>query len=221
MQLSTNYIKKIQKYIENPIIGLSLYVFIFIYNLYGLIILENKKNKPTKIHPTARVHPSACISLYGVQIGKNVIIGKKAVIKFDTHIQPGVIINDNCVIGDTGYQIYRYKTKRLQVIHTGGVIISENAVIGSNTCIDRGLFGKFTYIGSRSKIGEHAHIGHNIHIGSDSTIEDNVTIGGNTFTGERVYIRNNSVISNRLKISSNSVVKQGTIVTRDILENVA
>ena len=79
MQLSTNYIKKIQKYIENPIIGLSLYVFIFIYNLYGLIILENKKNKPTKIHPTARVHPSACISLYGVQIGKNVIIGKKAV----------------------------------------------------------------------------------------------------------------------------------------------
>lgn len=101
----------------------------------------------------------------------------KTVIKPHTTINSGVIIQDQCVIGDSGYQIYRYKTKRLPIIHTGRVLISDDVYIGPNTCIDRGLFGKNTYIGPRSKIGEHVHIGHNIWIGPDSIIGNKVTIG--------------------------------------------
>jgi UDP-3-O-[3-hydroxymyristoyl] glucosamine N-acyltransferase len=146
---------------------------------------------------------------------------KKTVIKPHTTIHSGAIIRDQCVIGDSGYQIYRYKTKRLPIIHTGGVLISNDIHIGPNTCIDGGLFGKITYIGPRSMIGEQVHIGHNIWIGSDSIIEEKVTIGGNTFIGEKVHIGNNSVISNRINISSNSILKPGTIATRDIMDNTA
>jgi UDP-3-O-[3-hydroxymyristoyl] glucosamine N-acyltransferase len=196
-----------------------LFLLFYIYNIYGSAILRlHKKTKQTKIHPTAQIHPSACISPWGVVIDKNVKIGKKTVIKPHTTINSGVIIQDQCVIGDSGYQIYRYKTKRLPIIHTGRVLISDDVYIGPNTCIDRGLFGKNTYIGPRSKIGEQVNIGHNTKIGSESIIGNKVTIGGNTLIGEKVHIGNNSVISNRINISSHSVLKPKTIATRGISE---
>lgn len=217
MHFTISHIREIQQYSEKPILGFILFALFYAYNIFGSLILHfHKYTRKTKIDPSAIIHPSACISPWGVVIDKNVKIGEKSIVKAHTTMQPGVTIHDQCVIGDKGFQIYRYKKKRLPIIHTGGVYISDDVDIGPNTCIDRGLFGKITFIGPRTMVGEHVHIGHNIWIGSDNTIEDKVTIGGNTFIGEKVHIGYNSVISNRISISSNSVLNPDTITTRDI-----
>lgn len=220
MNLTSKNIKKIHQISKNPVCGFFLFLIFSVYNFYGSFILQlHKFTRPTIIDPTAQIHPSASISHWGVHVKKNVIIGENTVIKPHTTIYSGTTIHDRCVIGDTGYQIYRYRKKRLPIIHTGHVIISNDVEIRNNTCIDRGLFGKITCVGAQSKIREHVHIGHNIWIGSGSIIEDKVTIGGNTYIGEKVHIKNNSVISNRINISSKSVLKPGTIATQDISEN--
>ncbi len=220
MQIRHIYIRIIKQLHERPGFGFILYVVVYLYNIYGSCMLHiHARTKPTNIDPSAIIHPTACISPWGVNIGRDVVIGKKTVIKPRTTIQSGVIIHDRCVIGDTGFQIFRYKTKRLPLIHTGDVCISDGVYIGPGTCIDRGFFRKTTYIGPRTKIGANVHIGHNIWIKSDSIIEDYVTVGGNTIIGEKVHIGNNSTISNRIIISSNSVLKPGTITTRDISDS--
>jgi UDP-3-O-[3-hydroxymyristoyl] glucosamine N-acyltransferase len=217
MQLNPSHIRKIQQFSEKPIIGFIIFTLFSVYNLFGSLILQfHKFTRPTIIDPTAQIHPSASISPWGVYIGKNVIIDENAVIKPYTTIQSGATIHYGCVVGNSGYQIFRYKMNRLPIVHTGHVIISENVIIGNNSCIDRGLFGKITCIGAQSKIGEHVNIGHNTNIGYESIIQNRVTIGGNTLIGERVNIDNNSVISNRINISSGSKLTSGTVATHDI-----
>lgn len=217
MNLTSINIRKFHQISKNPVCGFFLLVIFSFYNFYGSFILQlHKFTRPTIIDPTAQIHPSASISPWGVYIGKNVIIDENAVIKPHTTIQSGATIHYGCVVGNSGYQIFRYKMNRLPIVHTGHVIISENVIIGNNSCIDRGLFGKITCIGAQSKIGEHVNIGHNTNIGYESIIQNRVTIGGNTLIGERVNIDNNSVISNRINISSGSKLTSGTVATHDI-----
>lgn len=217
MQLTTIYIKKIQIISEKPMIGLILYFIISIYNIYGTIILHlHKKTKQTQIDPTAQIDPSACVSPWGIYIKKNVSVGDRTVIRFKTSIGSQTHIENSCVIGNTGFQVIRYRDHRLSVVHTGKVIIGEGVQIGERTSVDRGLFGGTTSVGDYTRIGSHTIIGHNIKIGSHCIIGDSVAIGGKSIIGDRVTIGNNVSIANRIKIESGSTIIADSIITRDV-----
>jgi len=217
MQLNISHIREIQQYSEKPVLGSILFTLFSVYNLYGSIILYiHKYSRPTKINPSAIIHPSACISSWGVVIDKNVKIDEKSIIKAHTTIQSGVTIHDQCVIGDTGFQIYRYGMKRLPIVHTGSVNIANDVEVGEKTCIDRAVFGKTTFIDSHTRIGKNVKIGHNIRIGAYCIIDDDVAIGGNSTIGDHVHIGKQVTISNRIKIGPNNAISPGVVQTRDL-----
>jgi hypothetical protein len=79
MRLTLSHIREIQQFSEKSVLGFILYVLFYAYNIYGSLILHIETiTRPTKIDPSAIIHPSTCISPWGVVINKNVKIGKKS-----------------------------------------------------------------------------------------------------------------------------------------------
>ncbi|HTB99379.1 MAG TPA: LpxD N-terminal domain-containing protein, partial [Ferruginibacter sp.] len=108
-------------------------------------------------------------------IGNHVSIGKNTV------IHPNVSIGDHCIIGDNvviqsgtviGSDAFYYNTKKNRPLwykrmpSCGRVIIENNAEIGANCTIDRGVSSD-TIIGEGTKFDNGIHIGHDTVIGKN------------------------------------------------------
>lgn len=89
------------------------------------------------------------------------------------------------------------------IIVKAGVIVSVDAVIGDNVSIE-----------------EYAVIGHDCVIGAHSQISSFVMIAGHCEVGEGTYIAIHVAVRDRIKIGANSVVGMGSMVSRDIPNNV-
>ena len=113
-------------------------------------------------------------------------------------IEPGALIRDKVILGNN-------------VVVMMGAIINIGASIGDNTMIDMGAV-----IGSKAKIGKNCHISAGAVIAGvieppskkEVIIEDNVFVGSN------------AVIFEGVTIKSGSVIGAGSIVTKDVPNNV-
>ncbi|RIJ28096.1 UDP-3-O-(3-hydroxymyristoyl)glucosamine N-acyltransferase [Henriciella mobilis] len=177
--------------------------------------VAESESKPSNVHQTAQVAPSAFIGA-GAAIGDRTVIGPNAV------IGPGVQIGRDCEIGanasvqcaliGNGVKIYsgaRIGESGFGVMggpygaedapQYGRVIIQDYVTIGANTCIDRGAFDD-TIIGERTKIDNLCQIAHNVVIGRNValasfagisgsvTIEDGAMLGGRAGIADHVHI---------------------------------
>jgi len=141
---------------------------------------------PAKIGFGSYVHPSA-------SIGKNCVIGK------DCHIEAGVVIYDNCTVGDRvtihansviGGDGFYYKARvgsfeKLRSV--GSVEIADDVEIGAACTIDRGVSGA-TSIGKMTKIDNQVHVGHDTQIGACCLIAAQVGIAGCVKIGDEVKL---------------------------------
>jgi UDP-3-O-[3-hydroxymyristoyl] glucosamine N-acyltransferase len=129
----------------------------------------------------------------------------------------GCIFKPFCIVGDFGHEIVYYNNQQYVMPHFGGVRIGKGVLIGSNTCVDAGLFDD-TVIGDYTTIDNLCHIAHNVTIGKNciivagSTIMGGVTIGDNT----RVC---SATIRDRLNVGSNVVVGMCSAVVEDAPDN--
>ena len=90
-----------------------------------------------------------------------------------------------------------------------GVVIFENVSIGVNTIIG---FGSF--------IWKNVVIGHDVKIGKYSVINSGAVINGFVNIGDEVLIGANATIRNGISIGKGTYVSMGSVVHRDIPENV-
>lgn len=97
----------------------------------------------------------------------------------------------NIILGDGFYSNYN-----LTILDCAGVVIGDNVLIGPNVCITTA--------------------GHPIHYQSRRKYEyaDEITIGNNVWIGANV------VINPGVKIGDNTVIGSGSVVTKDIPDNV-
>ena len=99
--------------------------------------------------------------------------------------------------------------------------IGNNSIIGEGTVVQWGAF-----ISCDCKIGENcfiqpsSNVGHNTVIGNDCTISTHVAISGGVTIGENTYIAVGVSVVQGAMIGSNSVVGMGSVVVRDIPDNV-
>ena len=103
------------------------------------------------------------------------------------------------------------------VTHFGGVQIGDNVFIGSHVNIARGTIDD-TIIHNGVKIAPSTHIGHNNNIGENATIICS-NLYGSVRIGNDSYITA-STIQNQCVIGSHTVIGMGSLVTRDIPDNV-
>ena len=146
--------------------------------------------KGAKIKKRVVIFPGVFIG-DNVEIGENTIIFPNVVIYPDTKIGKNCIIHAGVVIGSDGFGYAQEPKnqgfKNIKIYHFGSVEIGDNVEIGSNSAIDKALFGK-TYIGEGTKIDNLVQIGHNVQIGKHSILVGQVGVSGSAVIGNYVMI---------------------------------
>ena len=175
--------------------------------------------KRNVISSSSKIHKSCWIEDNNVRIGKNTIIGPNVCIFRNTVIGNDVEIKSNSVIGGKGFQNYLFNKKLFSVSHAGGVLIKNNVEIGSNTCVDKGIFMEKTTIDSGTKIDNLVHIAHNVKIGKNCAIVANSFLGGSSIIKDNSHIAMSSTIRDQIIIGKNAFVGMGSVVTKNVKSN--
>ncbi|MGB2991128.1 MAG: UDP-3-O-(3-hydroxymyristoyl)glucosamine N-acyltransferase [Paenisporosarcina sp.] len=177
-------------------------------------VVETKSiGKQVYIGHHCYIGPEVVIS-DNVRIENNVSIQGKVTIGKDSIIRSGV------VIGTEGFGYFENTDGiNVRVPHFGGVIIGEDVEIGANTCIDRGTLGDVE-IGNHVKINNLCHIAHNVIIEDHVMIGALVIISGSVSIKKNVYISPGATIRNQVTIGANSLIGLGSVVVKDVEDNV-
>ena len=168
----------------------------------------------TFISRSAKITPSAVIS-ENVYISDHAEIGAGVVILPNSYIGPGVVIKPNAVIGGNGFEP-TWGSERRVVSHTGGVWLSTGVHIGSCNCVDKGLFGDFTTLGSYTLLDNLVQFAHSSRAGKFCSITACAEISGSVVLGDGVWLGPNSSISQGIHIADHCYVGTGSVVVRDL-----
>lgn len=189
------------------------------YTLMNFLSAATYRKIPSVIDPTATVHPTAYVSEFNVEIGKNVLVEPKVT------ILPDVVIGDNCIIragavlGSEGYEHKLTTRGVLSVFHDGKVVLGRNVEVGSNSTLDKGFSFRHTIIGDSTKIDNLVHVSHCVQAGKNCFIIACSMISGSVTIGDNVWIGPNATIAPYLTIENGSFVTLGSVVTQRVLEN--
>lgn len=195
--------------------------------------LYNSNLEPPQIAPSAQIAKSAkigagskigenCIITDGVVIGENCEIGAECVIfpnvvlYNDTKIANRVRIGANSVIGSDGFGYAHTELgEHIKIYHNGCVKIEDDVEIGSNTSIDRAVFGQ-TIIKRGVKIDNLVQIGHNCEIGEFSIIVSQVGLAGSTTTGRNVVLGGQAGAAGHLHIGDFAQIGAKGAIAKDV-----
>jgi UDP-3-O-[3-hydroxymyristoyl] glucosamine N-acyltransferase len=224
------------KMISAIIITSSLYEKIDVKNI-GIIISDNPKALFYKIHnylvekefywedfkteidTSTIIHPGVNIPKKNLKIGKNCVIEEGVIIHEGVIINDNVIIRSGTILGSNGFQFLNDGEVVFQV-KTGGLLtIGNNVEVQHNCCLDRGVLGGVTILHDNVKVDNFVHIAHDCVIGERTLITAGVKFGGRTIVGNDCWIGINSTISNGLNIGNNVTISLGSVVTRDVADN--
>lgn len=176
------------------------------------------------IAPSAVIGKDVRIGV-GCVIEGNVTIGDRTVIHHNVVIRNGTKIGADCTIysgariGERGYNytVDEHGEKHM-LKHYGGVSIGDRVHIGENVCISRGAIDDTT-ICDGVKIDALVHVAHNCIIGKNSMILVPTSVSGSVEIGENCHIAAD-IIRNQVKIGDNAMLGLGSVVVKDIPENV-
>ena len=159
-----------------------------------------------------------CFVDKNVVIGDDVVISSNVVLVNNVKIGNRVSIQSMSAIGEDGFGYYEDDVgAKTMIKHHGGVVIEDDVFISSHVNIARGTMGD-TVIHSGTKIAPNTHIGHNCVIGRNVTIICSEIFGSVTID-DNSYI-SKSVIKNQLKIGKDVIVGMGSVVLKDVPDNV-
>lgn len=209
-----------------------------------LEIFSGQHERPSGIHPSSQISPSAkiCDNVYigacaviednaeiltgsevhaGAFVGSGCVVGEGSIIEPHAVLFANVKVGRNClihsgaVIGCDGFGFIREDNTIVKIPQVGGVTIGDNVEIGACTTIDRGTMTD-TVINSGTKIDNHVQIGHNVKIGSNCIICSMSGIAGSTVIEDDVTISVQAGVTDHVTIGRGAVIAGRTGVTNDI-----
>ncbi len=166
----------------------------------------------SRIHPGARVHPTASIDTHNVLIADGVEIGAGCVLSGRVKVGRRVQVHPGSVIGAAGFQTMRVDGRLVELGHVGGVTIGDDAVVFANATIARGLFRQNTVIGEGCRIGNNAFVSHNTQLGRNTTVGHGTVVNGNVNAGAEVWIGPGACVANNVTIGDGARVDLGATV---------
>lgn len=171
--------------------------------------LPSRRGSGNTIAASAQIHDH-------VVIGDNSVIMDYAVLLPNTRLGNDVLVKPHATIGGQGFQLRTFQGRRSLAPHAGGVFIDDNAAIGSQTCIDCGLFGDFTTIGSQTIVDNLVHIAHSAQIGANATIVACAEVSGSVRIGDGAWLGPRSCTNPGLNIGHDALIGTGSTVVKDI-----
>ena len=173
----------------------------------------------------------------GAVIGKNctilahVYVGVNAVIGDNTVLYPSVVVYRDCKVGSdcmihanttVGADGFGFATNKRgehkKIYQNGNVVIEDDVEIGSNSCIDRAVFGS-TMIKKGVRIDNLVQIGHNCEIGEYSVFVAQSGSAGSTKLGRNVVVGGQSAFAGHLEIAPFSTFAARSGITKNITES--
>ncbi|MBL4871605.1 MAG: UDP-3-O-(3-hydroxymyristoyl)glucosamine N-acyltransferase [Robiginitomaculum sp.] len=171
-------------------------------------------------------------------IGQGAIIGKGTIIGANSVIGPGVVLGENCVIGAnvvieyailgdhckihhgavigcTGFGVAVSADGGVDIPHYGRVVIGDHVSVGSQTTIDRAMFGE-TKIGDGCKFDNQVQIGHNNTIGPNCMFAAHVGISGSCVIGARVIMGGKAGVADHINIGDGASLAASAGTMHDI-----
>ena len=183
----------------------------------------------TKVSPKAEIANGAvigknCMIMAHVYIGAEAIVGDNTVIYPNVTVYRDCIVGSDCmihantVIGSDGFGFATNKMGEHRKIYQNGNVVIENDVeIGSNTSIDRAVFGSTT-IKKGVRIDNLVQIGHNCEIGEYSVLVSQSGFAGSSKLGRNVVMGAQSGVAGHLEIAPFNTFAARTGVTKTIKE---
>jgi len=150
-----------------------------------------------------------------VEIGENTVIEHNAVIHSGTKIGKNCLVRTHASIGGDGYGYIEMGKGLVKQPHLGGVTLSDNVEIGSNTCVVRGMIND-TYLGEYVKVDNLVHIAHDCFIDDYSFIIAGAELSGYVRVGKRSRVAPNACVKQRLSIGNDAIVGLGAVVTKNV-----
>jgi len=173
----------------------------------------------------------------GATIGKNcnimagVYVGSNAVVGDNTTLYPNVVLYRDCKVGSEciihagtaiGSDGFGFASDKMgmhkKIYHIGNVVIEDDVEIGSNTSIDRAVFGT-TLIKQGSRLDNLIHIAHNCEIGEYSVIAGQTGLAGSSKLGRSTVFGAQSGVAGHLEIAPFNTFAARTGVTKTIKES--
>lgn len=156
-----------------------------------------------------------CLIGHDVVIGSNARICAGSIIK-NAVIGDNVLINENAVVGSSGFTMTSDEEGNLIRIPTlGKVYIGNSVEIGAHDNISCGSSGN-TIIEDYVKLDALVHIGHDAYLSKNVEITACSVIGGFDWLGCHTYVGLNATVRNRIDLGNYSVVGMGSTVTKSV-----
>ena len=198
--------------------------------------LEDYDSPKALVGEGSVVSPKAEIA-NGATVGKNctimagVYIGSNAVVGDNTILYPNVVLYRDCKIGSEcivhagtalGSDGFGFASDKMgmhkKIYHNGNVVIEDDVEIGSNTSIDRAVFGT-TLIKQGSRLDNLIHIAHNCEVGEYSVIAGQTGLAGSSKLGRSSVFGAQSGVAGHLEIAPFNTFAARTGVTKTIKES--
>ncbi|MCB1887024.1 MAG: acyl-ACP--UDP-N-acetylglucosamine O-acyltransferase [Rhodocyclaceae bacterium] len=174
------------------------------------------------IHPTAIVHPDACLA-EGVEVGAYSIIGPHVEIGRDTWIGPHVVVEGHTRIGEQNriFQFcsvgavpqdkkYADEPTRLEIGDRN--TIREYCSFNVGTAQDGGV----TRVGSDNWIMAYVHVAHDCIVGDHTIFANNATLAGHVEVGDWAILGGFTGVHQFGRVGAHSFCGVGTVLLQDL-----
>ncbi|QOP45729.1 UDP-3-O-(3-hydroxymyristoyl)glucosamine N-acyltransferase [Sulfurimonas paralvinellae] len=155
----------------------------------------------------------------GAQIGDNTILYPNVVVYRDCKVGNDCIIHAGTVVGSDGFG---FASNRLgehkKIYHIGNVVIEDDVEIGSNTSIDRAVFGT-TLIEKGARLDNLIQVAHNCVFGKGSVAAAQSGFAGSTIIGQNNVFGAQSGTAGHLKIAPFNTFAARSGVTKSVKES--
>ena len=181
----------------------------------------------TKVSAKAEIANGAVIGK-GSTIMAGAYVGANAKVGDNTIIYPNVVIYKDCVVGNDciihagtaiGSDGFGFASNKMgehnKIYHNGNVVIGDDVEIGSNTSIDRAVFGS-TIVKTGARLDNLIHIAHNCEIGEYAVIAGQAGFAGSSKVGRSNVFGAQSGVAGHLEIAPFNTFAARTGVTKTV-----
>jgi UDP-N-acetylglucosamine acyltransferase len=173
------------------------------------------------IHPTAVIHPKACldpttkIGPYAVidehvSLGPDCIVGPHVYLTGHTSIGAHNTFHAGCVIGDAPQDL-KYKNEPT------GLRVGDHNVFREHVTVHRSArLEEETVIGSNNFLMQHSHVAHNVTFGNDVILAGGALLAGHVTVGDRAFISGNCLVHQFVRVGTLALMQGGSAISKDL-----
>ena len=215
--------------VENPYWAMAILSKYFAPLIEDDTLPEPVIGKGSKVSPKAELAKGAvigenCTILAHVYVGAEAVIGDNTIlypsvtVYRDCKVGSNCIIHANSVIGSDGFGFATNNMgEHKKIYQNGNVVVEDDVEIGSNTSIDRAVFGS-TLIKKGTRIDNLVQIGHNCEIGEYSVMVSQSGLAGSTKLGRNVVMGGQAAAAGHLEVAPFSTFAARSGITNSIKE---